>query len=98
MSSPSKRSFELSPERRALLEIMLREEGVVEPPTARLGRMKDLDVLPLSFAQERLWFLSQLEPSIPAYNIPVAARITGPLNTNALEQSLSEVLRRHEAL
>ena len=55
--------------------------------------------LPLSFSQERLWFLQQLEPeSSIAYNIPSAVRLTGPLKLAALEQALSEIVRRHEAL
>jgi len=55
--------------------------------------------LPLSFSQERLWFLEQLEPSrSSAYNMPSAFRITGALKVCALQQSLNEILRRHEAL
>src|SRR3569832_2242618 len=52
--------------------------------------------LPLSFAQQRLWFLAQLEPDSPAYNIPIARHVTGQLNVPALEQSLGEIVRRHE--
>ncbi len=54
-------------------------------------------VLPLSFAQERLWFLDQLEQG-QAYQIPLAARLTGPLEVAALNAALSEIVRRHEAL
>ncbi|MFS0516453.1 amino acid adenylation domain-containing protein [Nostoc sp. UIC 10607] len=54
--------------------------------------------LPLSFAQQRLWFLDQLEPNSALYNIPVAVRLQGQLNILALEQSLKEVIRRHEIL
>jgi amino acid adenylation domain-containing protein len=53
---------------------------------------------PLSFAQERLWFLEQLEPSNSAYNICRAARVTGPLNKAAIESSLNEIVRRQQAL
>ena len=53
---------------------------------------------PLSFAQERLWFLDRLDPGSPTYNIPAAFRLAGDLNLNALEQSLNEVVRRHEVL
>jgi amino acid adenylation domain-containing protein/non-ribosomal peptide synthase protein (TIGR01720 family) len=53
---------------------------------------------PLSFGQERLWFLEQLEPGTGAYNVPVALRIEGSLNVPALERSFDELLRRHEAL
>ncbi|HET7460394.1 MAG TPA: amino acid adenylation domain-containing protein [Longimicrobium sp.] len=61
-------------------------------PTERTG------ALPLSFAQERLWFLDRLEPGSATYNIPTALRLTGALDEPALERSLSEIVRRHEAL
>jgi amino acid adenylation domain-containing protein len=55
-------------------------------------------VIPLSYAQERLWFLDQLEPSCAAYNMASLFRLKGPLNVTALKQSLSEIVRRHEIL
>lgn len=54
--------------------------------------------LPLSFAQQRLWFLDQLIPNNPFYNIPAAVRLSGSLNLAALEQTFNEIVRRHEAL
>ncbi len=54
--------------------------------------------LPLSFAQERLWFLEQLEPGTPVYNIPWAVRLSGDLKVNALEQALDWIIARHEVL
>ncbi len=54
--------------------------------------------LPLSFAQQRLWFIDQLDPGNPVYNFPVAVRLKGSLNLSALAQSLNEIVRRHEAL
>lgn len=54
--------------------------------------------LPLSFAQQRLWFLNQLEPNSTAYNFPIAVRLSGALNVAALEQSFNEIVQRHEAL
>ncbi len=54
--------------------------------------------LPLSFAQERLWFLNQLEPENPFYNMPTVLHLTGPLDLTAVGQVLNEILRRHEAL
>ncbi|HEY9421321.1 MAG TPA: condensation domain-containing protein, partial [Thermoanaerobaculia bacterium] len=54
--------------------------------------------LPLSFAQQRLWLIDQLEPGNPAYNIPLALRLTGATEPRLLERIFSEVVRRHEAL
>ncbi|RMH08751.1 MAG: non-ribosomal peptide synthetase, partial [Nitrospirae bacterium] len=55
-------------------------------------------VIPLSFAQERLWFLDQLEPGNPAYNLVWAFALSGDLQESILEEALTEVVRRHEAL
>jgi non-ribosomal peptide synthase protein (TIGR01720 family) len=54
--------------------------------------------LPLSFAQQRLWILHQLEPQSVAYNIPIAARLIGPLDVDALQRTFDEIIRRHEVL
>jgi aspartate racemase len=59
---------------------------------------KEAVVIPASFAQQRLWFLHQLESGSPVYNIPLTYRVTGPLNMAALEESLREIVRRHESL
>ena len=65
------------------------------PPLQAVLRQGDL---PLSFAQQRLWFLSQLDPDNPAYNRPIILRLTGRLDLAALTQSLNEIIRRHESL
>ncbi len=65
------------------------------PPILPRARSAEL---PLSLAQERLWFLDQFEPENTAYNTPGAVRLTGRLHTAALEQSLGTILQRHEAL
>jgi amino acid adenylation domain-containing protein len=69
--------------------------GLVAPPITPVSRDA---ALPLSFAQQRLWFLDQLEPHSPLYNNPSAFRLKGWLDINALERSLNEIIRRHEAL
>jgi amino acid adenylation domain-containing protein len=63
-----------------------------------LERYPRCDDLKLSFAQQRLWFLHQLEPTSPAYNVLGAVRLSGRLDQRALEQALSEIVRRHEVL
>jgi amino acid adenylation domain-containing protein len=64
----------------------------------RLTRVNRSDRLPLSFAQQRLWFLDQLEPGLPFYNMARAFRLQGALDTVALSQALSEIVIRHESL
>ena len=54
--------------------------------------------IPLSFAQQRLWFLDQLEPGIPVYNRPIVLRLTGQLDIEVLDRCLNEIMRRHEVL
>lgn len=65
------------------------------PPLVPIPRDKDL---PLSFAQQRLWFLDQLMPNSAFYNIPAAVRLHGPLNIPVLKQAINEIVRRHEVL
>ena len=60
--------------------------------------MQEVFALPLSFGQRRLWFLNQLEPGSPFYNILSAIRLSGNLNVEALEQSLRQIIQRHEIL
>ncbi|HET6976571.1 MAG TPA: amino acid adenylation domain-containing protein [Pyrinomonadaceae bacterium] len=66
-----------------------------QPPITRAAREASS---PLSFAQERLWFIDQLEPDSAAYNIPRAVQLAGTLQIAALDQSLFELVRRHEVL
>ena len=77
------------------VEAMRRAGLPVLPPVVPVERT---GALPLSFAQERLWFLDQLEPGSAVYNIPVALRLGGALDVAALERALDEIVRRHEAL
>jgi acyl carrier protein len=69
--------------------------GLSAPPLVPVARQ---GALPLSFAQQRLWFLDQFAPNGSAYNIPVALRVQGALDVGVLRRSLEEIERRHEAL
>jgi len=89
---------ELSAEQRELLELLMREEQV-DASNMPIGPASiERDSLPLSFAQERLWFVDQLNPDTPAYNIYIGARIRGALNVATLQQCFAEIVRRHEVL
>jgi putative pyridoxal-dependent aspartate 1-decarboxylase len=79
---------------RAIKQLSATKSGLSLPP---IQPRTEGEQLPLSWAQERLWFLNQLESSA-TYNMPEAIRITGMLNINALQQALSEIVRRHEIL
>ncbi len=71
------------------------ERGLMTPPITPVAQEGTLS---LSYAQQRLWFLDQWEPGGAAYNLPVAYRLEGALDRAALEQSLNEIVRRHQAL
>jgi len=80
---------------RKVEEAIGRGEKVAAPPLAPVSREERL---PLSFAQQRLWFLDQLAPNNPFYNCPSAVRLEGRLDLDALEEVINEIVRRHEAL
>src|SRR2546423_7011383 len=58
----------------------------------------DTFAFPVSSAQQRLWFLDRLQPGSPLYNIPIAARVQGPLDAALLSQAINQIIRRHEIL
>ncbi len=64
----------------------------------RISRLPADAPKPLSFSQQRLWFLDQLEPDSPFYNMPVAVRIKGSLDKTILEKSINAIIQRHEIL
>jgi alpha-ketoglutarate-dependent taurine dioxygenase len=88
----------LSERRRELLELMLGEESLDACSLPLVPRRQDRDPCPLSFAQQRLWFLDHLEGGTLAYNIHVALRFRGVLDVAALELTLSEIVKRQEVL
>ncbi len=92
------RQARLSPERRALLDRLKSGKHIGEVDTQQITPRQDQGPVSLSFAQQRLWFLDQLEPGNPFYNIYVAFHLTGPLRVQALRQSLQVLIQRHESL
>src|SRR5579884_283942 len=103
-----KRRAELSAAKQALLEKRLRymrvpaspagRTATLEPPEIEPSQEKERGPAPLSFAQQRLWFLQRLEPESSAYNEPIAVYMRGKLNVEALTQTAREITRRHEIL
>ncbi|HEV7517044.1 MAG TPA: condensation domain-containing protein, partial [Thermoanaerobaculia bacterium] len=92
----------LSPEQRELLDLLRRKEAAQKrprrPPAAPpIPRRGPGDSWPLSFDQERLWFLYYLDPGDTAYNIDTSTRMRGRLDVAALLRGLNAVVRRHEA-
>src|ERR1700687_1602016 len=98
MSNFTKGLGTFSAERSELFELLLRKRLKNVPQTQTIPRRKETGPCQLSFAQQRLWFLDQLEPGRNLYNISIGVRVAGNLNVAALRQSLDEILLRHEAL
>ncbi|MEA5581860.1 amino acid adenylation domain-containing protein [Nodularia harveyana UHCC-0300] len=80
----------------AIQKLQQTESDLLSPPLVPVTR--DSQPLPLSWSQQRLWFLSQLEESSSTYNVPAAIQLQGYLHVAALEQALQEIVRRHEIL
>ncbi|MBB4637949.1 non-ribosomal peptide synthetase [Longimicrobium terrae] len=91
-------SDRLSEAQRLLLQRRL--AGQVKPANSRgaITRRGGGPVHPMSWAQERLWYLDQLEPGNPFYNIPIASLVSARLDVAVLERTLTEIVRRHEGL
>lgn len=90
---------ELTPKQRDLLwqQLLKQSSGEAVRPQA-IPRREESEYAELSFAQQRVWFLQQMEPGNTAYNFPLALRIDGAFDVTVLERSLREVIRRHEVL
>ena len=89
---------ELTSDRRALLDLLLKEEGFSKPSQTKIPRRPDDESVSLSFAQERLWYLEQLDPGTSVYNFPLAFRLEGPVDAESLDRAFKEVINRHEML
>ncbi|MCP4657722.1 MAG: amino acid adenylation domain-containing protein, partial [bacterium] len=74
-----------------------RHEGLEAPPLRALARRPG-ETVPLSFAQQRLWFIDRFQPDSALYNLPVLFRLAGRLDRGALGRAVDEIVRRHEVL
>src|SRR5437867_6702563 len=91
-------NVQLSEAKRSLLQKYLQGDFERSPArTGTIGRRPPGSAVPLSYEQQQIWLHCQLAPELPLYNELLTVRRTGPLDVPALEQSLSEVIRRHEA-
>ena len=80
---------------KTLTQLRNSNNGLTIPP---IQAREESEKLPLSWAQERLWFLNELEGKSATYNMPAAVRISGNLDIKALQQAISEIVQRHEVL
>ncbi|WP_168188733.1 non-ribosomal peptide synthetase [Thermoflavimicrobium daqui] len=92
------RKSKLSAKKQHLLKTLLRTKKNSHSFTSEIQIAKREGDIPVSSAQKRLWFLDQLHPQHPFYNIPLLFRIKGRLSETALQQSIQELIRRHETL
>ncbi|WP_405762549.1 amino acid adenylation domain-containing protein [Streptomyces sp. NBC_01420] len=81
-----------------LAEKVSTEKGLPALPPLSAGESSGEGSAPMSFAQRRLWLLAELEGGSTAYNVPMAVRLTGPLDADALEAALNDVIERHAPL
>ncbi len=91
-------SSDFTDEQEALLALMLDQEGIDTPTIQTITRRVERLSLPLSFSQQRLWFLDQLAPNNAFYNMLYAFKLQGVLDVGVFERILNEVVRRHEVL
>src|SRR6266700_3457761 len=96
MSKDLIKTAHLSPAKQALLERMRKRTGptVAPPIQPRVDRAS----APLSFAQQGMWLIQQLDPESYLYNVPRALRLSGQLDVSALEKALNSIIERHEIL
>ncbi len=98
MSEFNHRISSLSPEKRAIFERYLREQDTAVHEEPKIPRREASEHVPLSYAQQRLWFLDQFETGSPVYNITKTFEIIGLIDAKKLEMSLNKVVQHHESL
>src|SRR2546423_8110306 len=91
-------SLDLSSSKKELLEKRLRGAFKTSARAQLIPSRSDSSPAPLSFSQERLWIIDQIQPGSDAYHLPVLLRLTGRVDAVLLEKSLNEIIRRHEVL
>ena len=92
------RASGLSVEQKELLRLLVGKEGIELKALRTIPRRERRDRAPLSFAQQRLWFLEQFQPDSSAYNIATALLLVGRLDVSVLGRTMTEVVCRHEVL
>ncbi|HYR10725.1 MAG TPA: condensation domain-containing protein, partial [Longimicrobium sp.] len=99
MTELANRLAKLTPAQRRLLELRRAQQSGAAPAAVPIAiPARGEGPAPLSFAQERLWFLDRMEPGNAFYNLPNAVRMRGALDVPALQRALGEIVRRHESL
>jgi amino acid adenylation domain-containing protein len=98
MRDLTERIASLSPEQRALFEAKLKKRGLNVQPPDTIPRRKQQNYCRLSFDQERIWVVDQMEPGNPAYNIFSVSRLNGAIDVPLMERALNEIIRRHEVM
>ncbi len=89
--------FELDPTKRALLDTWLKERNLGSL-SGRIPKHTEVSAVPLSFAQNRMWFLHQMETDSEVYSVPIAYRLHGSIDLLAMEHSINRIVVRHEIL
>src|SRR5690349_13701281 len=98
MSKIAERIAKLSPDRQQLLARLLKQDQIDLSQSVIMPRVRNSNHAPLSFAQQRLWLVLELDPDNIAYNIPEAFLVKGRLDASVLARSFTEIVRRHEIL
>src|SRR5918911_2752443 len=98
MNNLAERIANLPPDKRILMERLLKNENVDLTQKIILPQGRERNYFPLSYSQQRLWFLDQLEPNQSYYTISIVRRLKGAFDLAVFERALTEMVRRHESL
>ncbi|HEX3145168.1 MAG TPA: condensation domain-containing protein, partial [Pyrinomonadaceae bacterium] len=97
-STPSGPPLPASEAKRLLIEKYLRGDIATPQPSSRVIPRRSGIKPQLSYSQERLWFIDQLMPASPAFNVPMAVKVNAPIEVATLQRAIDEIIRRHESL